>query len=301
MIQGFPTHTEDIATEMTAADSLQRCRICFGGPEDLATLGRLIVPCGCRGSMKYVHEGCLVAWRRGSRSRHHFLQSPTISLADGPTDLMTAWHSSSFISGLSSCLYDEYAIPHPPFIPAWLQAIVRTLARPVIAIVAWIILAVLLSECTWIILSSRPSPDNIAMRDMLFKLPHYYVRKLFLSNDGSLIAISTPDLAIGFAMALASGTLLLCLVGGLPLLFFPGILFSWAAKGEVPSVAAVGFLGVVIIIGAAYVGSVVWEWSGAIVRGGAKGGIDDDFWRAMGWEAWEREVDEGGMGVMEVE
>ncbi|KAJ3096107.1 hypothetical protein HDU97_006211 [Phlyctochytrium planicorne] len=31
------------------------CRICFGGVEDEETLGRLISPCRCKGSMKHVH------------------------------------------------------------------------------------------------------------------------------------------------------------------------------------------------------------------------------------------------------
>jgi hypothetical protein len=42
------------------------CRICFGGPEeDDATLGRLISPCKCKGSMKFVHIGkfrLLILW-----------------------------------------------------------------------------------------------------------------------------------------------------------------------------------------------------------------------------------------------
>lgn len=38
------------------------CRICFCGPEE----GRLISPCLCKGSMKYVHLLCLQHWRTAS-------------------------------------------------------------------------------------------------------------------------------------------------------------------------------------------------------------------------------------------
>ncbi|KAI8608035.1 hypothetical protein BC830DRAFT_1086506, partial [Chytriomyces sp. MP71] len=46
------------------------CRICFGGeggdvegtPEE--DLGRLISPCKCKGSMKYVHLNCINEWRK---------------------------------------------------------------------------------------------------------------------------------------------------------------------------------------------------------------------------------------------
>lgn len=41
-------------------------------------LGRLISPCKCKGSQRYVHEGCLQAWRRSQpMSARHFWQCPT--------------------------------------------------------------------------------------------------------------------------------------------------------------------------------------------------------------------------------
>eukprot|EP00455_Lapot_gusevi_P024616 TRINITY_DN2566_c0_g1_i2.p1 TRINITY_DN2566_c0_g1~~TRINITY_DN2566_c0_g1_i2.p1 ORF type:complete len:220 (+),score=3.68 TRINITY_DN2566_c0_g1_i2:256-915(+) len=39
-----------------------QCRICHGD----ASEGRLISPCVCKGSMKYVHSTCLETWRRAS-------------------------------------------------------------------------------------------------------------------------------------------------------------------------------------------------------------------------------------------
>jgi len=35
------------------------CRICFGGVNDIIESGKLISPCKCKGSMKYVHVNCL--------------------------------------------------------------------------------------------------------------------------------------------------------------------------------------------------------------------------------------------------
>jgi len=48
----------------------KQCRICLDGP-DIA-LGRLIRPCLCKGSMTYVHVGCLKRWRDSSASRNFF-------------------------------------------------------------------------------------------------------------------------------------------------------------------------------------------------------------------------------------
>ena len=40
--------------------------------------GRLIRPCLCRGSQKYVHEGCLAAWRlQDPTSKRNYWQCPT--------------------------------------------------------------------------------------------------------------------------------------------------------------------------------------------------------------------------------
>jgi len=35
------------------------CRICFGGVNEILESGKLISPCKCKGSMKYVHVNCL--------------------------------------------------------------------------------------------------------------------------------------------------------------------------------------------------------------------------------------------------
>ncbi|KAF9125827.1 hypothetical protein BGX30_000273 [Mortierella sp. GBA39] len=51
----------------------RQCRICLGGADEEDTLGRLISPCLCKGSMKYVHIECLNAWRtRSPKPESHY-------------------------------------------------------------------------------------------------------------------------------------------------------------------------------------------------------------------------------------
>ncbi|KAA8904791.1 RING finger domain protein [Sphaerosporella brunnea] len=58
-------------TTTTDDDHLRKCRICFETSAPPYTpsseLGRLISPCVCRGSSRYVHQGCLQTWRETSR------------------------------------------------------------------------------------------------------------------------------------------------------------------------------------------------------------------------------------------
>lgn len=54
------------------------CRICFDGPGSVGeggeSLGKLIAPCRCRGTMKFVHQGCLTRWRSTSRRQTSIMQ-----------------------------------------------------------------------------------------------------------------------------------------------------------------------------------------------------------------------------------
>ncbi|WWD06973.1 hypothetical protein V865_005070 [Kwoniella europaea PYCC6329] len=53
-------------------DNDKTCRICFSGPEEEETLGRMISPCLCTGSMRHVHVKCLNAWRgTGTNAKAH--------------------------------------------------------------------------------------------------------------------------------------------------------------------------------------------------------------------------------------
>lgn len=47
---------------------IPQCRICYGINDAPNDLGDLVSPCGCKGTMKYVHISCLKMWRfRGKR------------------------------------------------------------------------------------------------------------------------------------------------------------------------------------------------------------------------------------------
>ncbi|RGB33522.1 hypothetical protein C1646_704171 [Rhizophagus diaphanus] len=50
------------------------CRICFAGAEEESSLGRLISPCLCKGTMRYVHVECLNQWRLRSQKKSSFFQ-----------------------------------------------------------------------------------------------------------------------------------------------------------------------------------------------------------------------------------
>ncbi|KAF8971408.1 hypothetical protein BDZ97DRAFT_1753228 [Flammula alnicola] len=54
----------------------KQCRICLDGVEAEKELGRLIRPCLCKGSISYVHLGCLQKWRNVSASKSAFFQCP---------------------------------------------------------------------------------------------------------------------------------------------------------------------------------------------------------------------------------
>ncbi|KAF9934470.1 hypothetical protein FBU30_001963 [Linnemannia zychae] len=59
----------------------RQCRICLGGADEEDTLGRLISPCLCKGSMKYVHIECLNAWRTRSPKRESHYKCDTCKYA----------------------------------------------------------------------------------------------------------------------------------------------------------------------------------------------------------------------------
>lgn len=69
----MPTTGEDT----NAGENLEKqCRICLDGPNAEAELGRLISPCLCRGSIRYVHIRCLERWRKTSVSQGAFFACP---------------------------------------------------------------------------------------------------------------------------------------------------------------------------------------------------------------------------------
>ncbi|CAK5280193.1 unnamed protein product [Mycena citricolor] len=54
----------------------RQCRICLAGAEEETTMGRMIHPCLCSGSMKYIHVKCLHRWRTTSASQSAFFTCP---------------------------------------------------------------------------------------------------------------------------------------------------------------------------------------------------------------------------------
>ncbi|KAI0274724.1 hypothetical protein BC834DRAFT_7661 [Gloeopeniophorella convolvens] len=76
------------------ADEQPQCRICLDGPDP--SLGRLIRPCLCSGTVSHVHVGCLKRWRNTSanssaffvcpqcRYRYRFARTRVVGLATNP-------------------------------------------------------------------------------------------------------------------------------------------------------------------------------------------------------------------------
>ena len=69
-----PTQPPPPANAAPAEDDIPEeervCRICFCGEE----AGRLLAPCRCRGSVRYVHAACLNEWRAASANPRSFYQ-----------------------------------------------------------------------------------------------------------------------------------------------------------------------------------------------------------------------------------
>ncbi|KAK6504900.1 hypothetical protein TWF481_006834 [Arthrobotrys musiformis] len=74
-----PTPTTQEQPRRRRRPVLKQCRICLDQTtEDVdPELGRLISPCKCKGSARYVHEECLRAWRLHSANSQSFYKCPT--------------------------------------------------------------------------------------------------------------------------------------------------------------------------------------------------------------------------------
>ncbi|KAH9044823.1 hypothetical protein EDB85DRAFT_2105995 [Lactarius pseudohatsudake] len=69
-------HHQPAAAQVPNDDQQDRpqCRICFDGPDP--SLGRLIRPCLCSGSVSHVHLACLQRWRNTSSNASSFFVCP---------------------------------------------------------------------------------------------------------------------------------------------------------------------------------------------------------------------------------
>ncbi|ORX82847.1 hypothetical protein K493DRAFT_320371, partial [Basidiobolus meristosporus CBS 931.73] len=66
---------DDCTKEKVASEGEEKqCRICYGGLEEEPSFGKLISPCKCKGTMKYVHLECLNSWRLASGGGKSFFE-----------------------------------------------------------------------------------------------------------------------------------------------------------------------------------------------------------------------------------
>ncbi|KDN49285.1 hypothetical protein RSAG8_01987, partial [Rhizoctonia solani AG-8 WAC10335] len=107
----------------TKSPEEKQCRICLAGAEEETELGRLISPCLCRGSIRYVHVNCLKQWRTMSQSRGAFWSCPqcgfkyalartrAVGLAKSPVILSTASMVLFTLIVLLSSFLGTYFVP----------------------------------------------------------------------------------------------------------------------------------------------------------------------------------------------
>ncbi|KAF3922157.1 hypothetical protein ABW21_db0202272 [Orbilia brochopaga] len=76
---GGHSTSRDIPRRARRRPRVKQCRICLDTSTEDADpeLGRLISPCLCKGSARYVHEECLRAWRLQSANDQSFYKCPT--------------------------------------------------------------------------------------------------------------------------------------------------------------------------------------------------------------------------------
>ncbi|KAG8925016.1 hypothetical protein FRC02_009971 [Tulasnella sp. 418] len=69
----LPTTSLPEESDHERTDSITpQCRICFLTSAEAPDLAPLISPCDCKGSMQYVHSGCINKWRGTSGSKEDF-------------------------------------------------------------------------------------------------------------------------------------------------------------------------------------------------------------------------------------
>lgn len=61
-VETVSNHTT-IINDIPETDTFPKCKICFLHKNPIDSSNDLIAPCGCKGSIKYVHKTCLRLWR----------------------------------------------------------------------------------------------------------------------------------------------------------------------------------------------------------------------------------------------
>ena len=62
-INKIPKENTQKPTQNNTQNNEKQCRICLSTQDEFIELGKLISPCKCKGTMKYVHIECLNRWR----------------------------------------------------------------------------------------------------------------------------------------------------------------------------------------------------------------------------------------------
>ncbi|KAK4685555.1 hypothetical protein P7C73_g4592, partial [Tremellales sp. Uapishka_1] len=86
----------------------RQCRICFCGVEEELELGRLISPCLCSGSMRYVHVSCINTWR-GTGTNKNALNATINTISD----VCLATTTQPYLTLLSGTLISGLATSRP--------------------------------------------------------------------------------------------------------------------------------------------------------------------------------------------
>ena len=145
--ESIPTPGEPTSSSMPRSDPIDDsndqsnqaiCRICLesssGDASGGESLGRLLSPCRCKGTMKYVHATCLDQWRAASArsssavacdqcgAPYRFRKSKFVGLATSPTllfvvslflFLLLIW-TVGVVATFCMDLYDRPAAPKSP-------------------------------------------------------------------------------------------------------------------------------------------------------------------------------------------
>ncbi|KAI0068444.1 hypothetical protein BV25DRAFT_1911415 [Artomyces pyxidatus] len=151
---------DDGAADRTGADRTdeKQCRICLDGEDP--SLGRLIRPCLCKGSISFVHVKCLQQWRNVSSNssaffscpqchyRYHFARTKVVGIATNPIAiaaisstlftlivLASSFLTTSFLSTFEEPTY--YTSDYYVFTPFWTNPfdVARELVRAALRII----------------------------------------------------------------------------------------------------------------------------------------------------------------------
>jgi len=116
-------HEKDRTEAEKPATEEKQCRICLGGEEEVPEQGRLIRPCRCKGTIRYVHVDCLNKWRTTSAStsaywacpqcgfRYAFARTRAVGLASSPYVLGTATVSLFLLIAFLFSFVASYLMP----------------------------------------------------------------------------------------------------------------------------------------------------------------------------------------------